>query len=132
MPVYSLYKKQRILYLKSLGQKVPMIARNLEKEGMMTNRRGIHKFLMWYSTSGTIARLLGSGRPSKVTAEVKRIVEKQMRTDDRTMAHQLSMLLLAKGYSMSLRTILHCQASLGWMFCGGSYCQLIRKANKVK
>lgn len=92
---------------------------------MTTNHRGIHKFLMWYSMSGTIARSLGSGRPSKVTAEVKRIVDKQMRTDDETMAHQLHTLLLAKGYPMSLRTVLHCRGSLGWTFCGGSYCQLI-------
>ena len=55
-----------------------------------------------------------------------------MRQDDGTTAYQLHALLVAHGYSLSIRTVLRCRTSLGWTFRGGSYCQLIRKANKAK
>ena len=55
-----------------------------------------------------------------------------MRKDDETTAHQLHQLLVSRGYSISLRTILRCRTALGWTFRGSSYCQLIRNANKQK
>ena len=82
--VYSHYKKLRILYLSSQGYKPPTIARMLEEEGMKASRRGIGKFLKVFKETGTIARRQGSGRPSKITGEVKNIVEEQMRADDET------------------------------------------------
>ena len=83
------------------------------------------------SSTSTILlfRLHGSGRPSKVTAEIRQIVDDQ---DDETTAVQLFHLLKEKGHPLSLRTILHCRSSLGWTFRGSSYCQLIRLPNKVK
>ena len=74
----------------------------------------------------------GSGRPSKITAEVKALVEQQMRKDDETTAYQLHALLVSKGYPISINTILRCRSSLGWTFRGSAYCQMIREANKVK
>ena len=67
----------------------------------------------------------GSGRPSKVTREVKELVEQQMRLDDETTPYQLHQLLTNAGYSISLRTILRCRTSLGWTFRGSAYCQVI-------
>jgi len=64
--------------------------------------------------------------------EVKNVVEQQMRRDDETTASQLHVILTTLGYSISLRTILHCRTSLGWTFRGSAYCQLIRDVNKQK
>ena len=128
--VYSHYKKLRILYLSSQGYKPPTIARMLEEEGMKASRRGIGKFLKVFKETGTIARQQGSGRPSKITGEVKNIVEEQMRANDETTAHQLHALLVSKGYGLSLRTVLRCRVALGWTFRGSAYCQLIREENK--
>ena len=130
--VYSSYKKQRILYLYSQGLKAPTIAKELKKEKLKCSRFGIDKFIKVYETTGSIARQPGSGRPSKVTAEIKELVEAQMRLDDETTAFQLHRLLTEKGYSISLRTVLRCRTSLGWTFRGSAYCQLIRDANKIK
>ena len=127
-----MYKKQRILFFASRGLKSPAIAKELQKEGLKCSRIGIYKFLKKYEATGSIRRRVGSGRPSKVTAEIKEIVERQMRTDDETTAYQLHRLLTEKGYSISLRTILRCRTALGWTFRGSAYCQLIREANKVK
>ena len=130
--VFSTYKKQRILYFASLGLKPPAISKELQKEKLKCSRVGVHKFLKRYRETGSIARRVGSGRPSKVTAEIKQIVEDQMRLDDETTAYQLHRLLTEKGYSISLRTILRCRTALGWTFRGSAYCQLIREVNKGK
>ena len=47
---------------------------------------------------GTIARQAGSGRKTIITEEVQRIVEEQMRRDDKTSASQLHVLLVSMGY----------------------------------
>ena len=130
--VYSTYKKQWILYLHSQGLKAPTIVKVLAQEKLKCSRVGVAKFLNVYKATGSIARQPDSGRPSKITAEIKEIVEAQMRLDDETTAYQLHRLLTEKRYSFSLHTILRCRTSLGWTFRGSAYCQLIRDANKVK
>ena len=45
---------------------------------------GIYSFLRRYEETGYIQRKPGSGRPSKVTAEVKVTVEAKMQEDDET------------------------------------------------
>ena len=130
--VFSTYKKQRVLFFASWGLKAPAIAKELRKENLNCSRVGIYKFLKKYEVTGSIGRRVGSGRPSKITAEIKQIVEEQMRADDETTVYQLHRLLTEKGYSISLRTILRCRTSLGWTFRGSAYYQLIREANKVK
>ena len=57
----------------------------------------MHKFLLKFEETGSIARRVGSGRPSKVTSKIKQIVEEQMRRDDETTAYQLHRLLSEKG-----------------------------------
>ena len=46
--------------------------------------------------TGRISRKPGSGRPSKVTDEIKKIVDDQMEKDDETSTVQLHSLLLNK------------------------------------
>ncbi len=55
-----------------------------------------------------IARQDVSGRPSKITNEVKLIVDSQMVKDDDTTAVQLYPLLAKEGFEISLATILRC------------------------
>ena len=52
----------------------------------MASRRGIGKFLVKFIESGSVARKPGSGRPSKATAKVQKIIEEAMHTDDETTA----------------------------------------------
>ena len=56
---------------------------------MQASRRGVDKFIQRYQQTGTIARKPGSGRLSKITSEIKAIVDEQMRTNDETTAAQL-------------------------------------------
>lgn len=79
---------------------------------------------------GTIARRMGSGRRTKITPEVLKIVEEQMKKDDETTAVQLQKILVDKGHALSLKTILTSRLKLGWTFRGSAHCQVIRDANK--
>ena len=124
MMVYSTYNKQRILALASEGLKAPVIIKELQKENLQSSRVGVRNFLVKFQETGSIARRVGSGRHTKVTAEIKQIVEEQMRKDDGTTAYQLHCLLSEKYYSISLQTVLRCRTRLGWTFRGSAYCQL--------
>ena len=130
--MYSSYKRQRILHYYEQGLKAPTICKCLRKENLTVTRQGIQKFLDKYRSTGTIRRTPGSGRPTKMSAEVMALVEQQMRSDDETTASQLHALLVREGYSITLRTVLRCRTYLGWTLRGSSYCQLIRHENKQK
>ena len=130
--MYSSYKRQRINHYYRQGLPAPTILKRLKEERLTATRQGIWKFLNKYEETGTIARSSGSGRPSCITADVKALVEEQMRRDDETTAAQLYALLVREGHAISMSTVLRCRTSLGWTFRGSSYCQLIRHENKQK
>ena len=69
---------------------------------MKSSRVGIYKFLKKYKETGTVQRQIGSGRPTKITAEIKALVEQQMSSDDETTAHQLHQLISREGRKVSL------------------------------
>ena len=48
----------------------------------MASRRGIVKFLTKFIESGSVARKLGSGKLSKATAEVQKIIAMRTNNDD--------------------------------------------------
>ena len=78
--VYTSYKKLRILHYHAQGYKPYTIAKVLEtNEGLKLSRFGVAKFLKHYEETGTIKRKPGSGRPSKVSSEIKSIVDEQMK-----------------------------------------------------
>ena len=126
--VFTDYEKRRMLELSREG---PTIACILRAGGSSACRRGISKFLVRYARTGSVARQAGSGRSSIKTQEIQEIVETKMWEDDESTVTQLHQLLIARGYNLSLRTMLRCRTALGWTFQGSAYCQLIRTANKA-
>ena len=66
----------------------------------------VAKFIKKFEEMGIITRCVSSGWSSKVTAEVRQIVEDQMRLDDKTTAVQLYRLLKDMGYNIYIQTIL--------------------------
>ena len=54
------------------GCRPPAIKERLGSEGITVSRRGVAKFLEKFSSRGTITRLPGSGRKSKIADEVWR------------------------------------------------------------
>ena len=130
--VYTTYTQQRVLYYHFHGMRPNQISKLLQQERIATTRRGISDLLKKYATTGAIACIPGSGRPTKVTTEMRKIVEEKMQNDDETTAIQMFCHLQEKGFSISRRSVLRCRTSLGWTFRGSAYCQLIRDKNKEK
>ena len=130
--VFNDYTKKRILFFHEQGYRSLRIADFLLQEGISASSRGIAKFIARFEETGSIDRRPGSSRPTKITDEMKRIVEQQMQRDDETTAQQLHSILAGERYSVCLSTILRCRRTLGWTFRGSAYCQMIRQANKAK
>ena len=154
--VYTTYQQQRILYyagtktaclfiyynaefsvnffgyFKEKGMKSTTIVKILKEEKIKVTTSGVCRLLQKYRETGSIARLPGSGRPTKITPEVLQIVETQMQLDDETTAVQLQKILADSGHPLSLKTILSSRHKLGWTFRGSAYCQIIREENKAK
>ena len=65
---------------------------------MQAFRVGVAKFISKFVETGSLTRKPGSGRPSKITPEMKAIVEARMRDDDETFAYQLHALLVSHGF----------------------------------
>ena len=128
--VYSTCKQQRIIYFYSLGYKSTSIVELLREESLNVKVSAVCRLIKKYKEMRTIARRMGSGRPTKITPEVLRIVEEQMKKDDETTAVQLQKILVDKGHALSLKTILTSRLKLGWTFRGSAHCQVIRDANK--
>ena len=118
--VYSTYTRQRILHHYLEGHKAPTIARLFREEGVKASRVEISKFLAKLKENGSIGPRIGFGRPSKITAEMKKVVKDEMCGDDETTAYQLHKLLMSQGYGISLRTVLGYRTSLGWTFRGSA------------
>jgi hypothetical protein len=69
--VYTDYKKQRILFFHSQCLSAYKIVRVLEEEGLRASKTGVLKFLQKYAMTGSIGRRPGSGRPTKITPEIR-------------------------------------------------------------
>ena len=135
--VFTAYTKRRILLYHGQGFCAPTIAELLEDEGIIVSRSGVAKFVSRVTActrrpqAPSVNEQVG-GRQSKQTADVKVIVKEAMRADDETTAVRLHAILIAKGYSLLLSTLLRCRKLLVWTFRGSAYCQMIREANKTK
>ena len=105
--MYSAYKKQRIIYYYRLGYRSPTICLLLRKEHLRTSRVGVAKFIAKYNETGSLMRRPGSGHPSKITPEMKAIVEPKMREDDEATTYQLHALLILNQYKNS-PSLSHC------------------------
>ncbi len=71
--VLSIYEKQRILFYYGCGLTPSQIRSALRVEDMYTTKWTVARFILWFESSGTIAREEGSGRPSKITDHVLEI-----------------------------------------------------------
>ena len=130
--VLSDYTKQQILSLHWQGCKVSQIVERLVLEEAITvSKQGVRKFLKHFPDRRTIARKPGSGYVSKICPQIMQIIERAMRQDDETTTTQLQMKLAENGLYISLAMIVRARQTLGWIYRGSAYCQLIREVNTV-
>lgn len=89
MLYYSDYVKERAVYLFMDGKNAPAITKALCDESHVVLRVSIHKLLIKYRETGTVARQQVSGWPSNPLQTVDKVIENQMRVDDETIAAKL-------------------------------------------
>ena len=130
--VFSEYTKTRILFYRDQGCRPLRIASLLHQEGISASGRGVALFIKRFDETRSIVRRPGSGLWTVISDDMKEVVEQEMQRDDETTAQQLHAILVRKGYSVSMSTILRCRRKLGWTFRGSAYCQMIRAVNKTK
>ena len=130
--VFNEYTKRRILFYHAKDYRPRRIAELLLQEGITASSRGIALFIARCEKTGTSDRRPGSSRPTKITNEMKAMVEKQMARDDETTVKELHIVLAAEDIFVSHGTVLRCRKKLGWTFRGIAYCQMIRAVNKTK
>ena len=78
------------------GHKVPTITTLFREEGVKASYLGISKFLANLEETGSFGRRIGSGKPSIITAEMKKLIEDQTHSGDETMEYQLNKCLQAR------------------------------------
>ena len=127
-----LYTKRRALYFASKRLNCCAISRALASEDLSYTPKSVFVLIKKCNRGEGISRKPGSDRPTKITQQVKDLIEEQMQTDDETTAAELKHKLEANEIYLSHSTILRCRRELGWTYHGSSYCQLIREQNKVK
>ena len=80
---FSDYVKERILFYHRSKKNSAQIVRCLAEEGHTASKVGVMKFLRRYRETGTIARVPGTGRASKVTSEIRMVKSRWRKTMNR-------------------------------------------------
>ena len=93
--VYSDYVKQRILVYYRFKKNCSQIVRCLAEEGHTVSKAGV--LIRRYRETGTIAHAPGTGQASKLTDQLREIIEDQMKKNDETTGLELQKLLKKGG-----------------------------------
>ena len=89
--------KQRILFYHQHCRTSRAIRNLLLGEGIRVSHVGIYCFLKRLENRETFSHCRGSGSPSKIKEEVKRIMKAQLQLDNETTTTQLCRLLAQQG-----------------------------------
>ena len=90
-----LYTKRRAIYFASKGLSCSATSRALTSEGLSYSTKSVSLLLRKINGGGSIARKPGTGRSTKITQQVKDLIEEQMQADDETTAVELKRKLSA-------------------------------------
>ena len=130
-PRLSSYVHERICCLLE-DNTISETMRVLEREGIKTCRQTVWRLKRHIRTYNTIDPLKKSGRPTKLTPHVLKIIDDAMEKDDETTGKELVLELQNAGETASRTTVLKGRCLLGWTTRGAAYCQMIRAVNREK
>ena len=111
--VYSTYIQQRILYFHFQGLRPYAITEALRHEEIATTKQGVRNLVKKYLLSGSILQRPGSGRPTKITMNIKRIVDSQMQLDDETTCFKYAISSVGNAGRSRQPLTVHCFSTSG-------------------
>ena len=132
MPKVSDYTRTRIELLQKQGLHPAEIFRLLKAEDLLVSLASVVRIIKKLKTTGSVANLPRSGRPTKMSEEAKAFIDRQMRKDDEMTSHKIQKKLAKRGVVVSSSTVRRSRKQLGWTLQRTGYCQLIRDVNKTK
>ena len=113
--MYSVYKCLRILSLAKDGYNAPTIVKLLVDEDLKIRSQGVLKFQKKYEATGTIDyEGRRNGRKTKLTSEIKSLIDNKMESDDEATLKELQQMLSQSGHKLARTTILKGRKELGW------------------
>ena len=130
MPKVSIYTRTWIELLQKEGLHPAGIFKVLKREGLSVSFPSVARIVKKLLTTGTLANLPRSGRPSKLSTEAKAFIDQQMRKNDE-MSGQIQKKLEKRGITVSSSTVRRSRKEQGWTLQRTAYCQLIQDANKA-
>ena len=89
LPKLSTYTKTRIELLHKEGLHPAGIFRVLKKEDLIVNFPSVARLVKRLKSTGTLANLPRTGRPSKLSMEAKAFIDEQMRNNDEMTSGQI-------------------------------------------
>ena len=130
----SRYFRERIIALWNGGENVSSIVRTLHREGRITTRTTVHRWIFrWEQDRGLEDDCRGE-RPSKITAEIAEYMEQRLEDDGETTSVELQRLIARKfGADISSASIRrHLRVSLQWAVVRTRYGPMISAVNQQK
>ena len=126
------YTRTRIELLHKQGLRPAEIFRLLKTEGLAVSLASVVRIITKLKTTGSVANLPRSGRPTKISDEAKHFIDQQMRKDDEMTSCRIKKKLAKRGIDVGSSTVRRVRNQLGWTLQRTGYCQLIRDVNKTK
>ena len=132
MPKVSNYTRERIesLYMQDLHP--AEIFNQVKKENSPVSFASITRIIKKLQLTGSVKNLKRSGRPTKLTAEAKAVIETMMRRNDEATRIAIQKNLAKQGVAVHASTVRRSRKQQGWTLQTTRYCQLIKQKNKDK
>ena len=92
MPKVSDYTRSRIKVLDKQGLTPVAILRSLKNEGLSASLASVTRIVEKLRITGSVANLLRSGRPKKLSEEVRAFPDQQMQKNDEMTSSQIQKL----------------------------------------
>ena len=89
MPKVSNYMRPRIELLHKQGLYPAGIFRSLKSEGLLVSLTRVSRIIKKLQTTGSVANLPCSGRPTKLSVDARAFIDQQMRKNDETTSQQI-------------------------------------------
>ena len=105
MPKVSMYPRTRIELLQKDGLHPAGIFKVLKREGLSVSFLSVVRIVKKLQTTGSLANLPHSGRPSSLSTEAKAFIDQQMRKNDEMTSGQIQKRLEKHGITMSTSTV---------------------------
>ena len=108
------YTRKRIAFLHKEGFYPVQILEALRRENLQGSLASVNRIIKKIQKTGSAENRPRSGRPTKLPADMKAFIEKQMRINDKATSIKIQKQLAKRGIFMNSSTVRRSRAKQGW------------------